>query len=72
MFQVQEKQQESSQKLDLLKLSLDMRLADLDPLSNERLQLDEELRSNRNGQGLKFPTSGTSYSTLPKPAELTG
>jgi len=69
---VQEKQQESSQKLDLLKLSLDMRLADLDPLSNERLQLDEELRSNRNGQSLKFPTSGTSYSTLPKPAELTG
>lgn len=68
-----DKQQESAQKLDLLKLSLDMRMSDLSPTSSERLQHHSELSSsNGNQKAGGDNTLSASYTTLPKPAVLTG
>lgn len=73
------KLQESSQKLDLLKLSLEQRMAELPPESKQRKELEEEMsaipsgfhtkssRDNRNSGNVVY-----TYATMPKPVALTG
>nr|CAB3264914.1 serine/threonine-protein kinase N2-like [Phallusia mammillata] len=81
--EVQEKLQESSHKLDLLKLSLELRSAELPNGSHDRAQLEQELNmlspvhyhpigSDFEDKGKNKGISVNRYSTMPKPAELTG
>ena len=81
--QAQEKLQESSHKLDLLKLALELRSAELPRGSTDRLELERELsslspvryRSAKDSarSGANKPASPPHrFCVLSKPAELTG
>ncbi|CAK8674500.1 unnamed protein product [Clavelina lepadiformis] len=79
--EVQEKLQESSHKLDLLKLALELRSGDLPSGSRGRQELEQELsilspthykQSDANGQPKTGAAQLYKYDTIPKPAELTG
>ena len=73
-LQVTEKQRDSSNKLDLLKLSLELRAAELPAGSPERHAVESQI--NMFSQKQTFTTnedpSANRYSTIAKPAELTG
>uniref|UniRef100_F6QIZ5 protein kinase C n=1 Tax=Ciona intestinalis TaxID=7719 RepID=F6QIZ5_CIOIN len=76
--EAQEKLQESAHKLDLLKLSLELRSIELPPGSNEKKELEAELSllsptHYRQSSDHKEDTNHVKrFSTVPKPAELTG
>ena len=71
------KLQESAQKLDLLKLSLELRTEELPPESKQRKELEQEInsipaalyqtKSSRNSSNII-----NTYATMPKPVALTG
>ena len=81
-FQVQERLQESSHKLDLLKLSLELRAMELPRGSAERMELERELNimsptryrsagDHAKAGAQKNETLGHNC-VISKPAELTG
>ena len=82
LLQVQEKLQESSQKLDLLKLALELCVAELPRGSSDRLELEKELSSlspvryRRSGErevpSNKSQSPFDNICVLSKAADLTG
>lgn len=84
LLEAQIKLQESSQKLDLLRLSLEQRTAELPPESKQRKELEQEINSISpvHHQSHMTPKSSSrdsangslvnTYSTMPKPVALTG
>nr|XP_039270469.1 serine/threonine-protein kinase N2-like isoform X1 [Styela clava] len=83
LFEAQIKLQESSQKLDLLKLSLEQRTAELPPESKQRKELEQEINSispvhhhsHTSKSSSRDSANGSlvnTYSTMPKPVALTG
>lgn len=78
LLQAQMKLQESSHKLDLLKMSLEQRTAELPPESKQRKELEQEMNSIPTGYQSSKSRDGShgtvvnTYATMPKPVALTG